>query len=231
MRNYSHLNIKDWAEEDRPREKLRLKGKPALSEAELIAIIIGSGTSSVNAVDVAKRVLNSVENDLNKLARLSINDLKKFEGIGEAKAISIVAAMELGRRRKDMGTIKKPRMMCSNDVYKLMHHELMDLPHEELWSILLNKRNTVIKKQLVSSGGVSGTVADVKIIFKAAVEELASGVILAHNHPSGNPKPSRQDIQLTQKMKEAGKTLDIPLLDHLIFTDNGYFSFIDENML
>ncbi|TRX49216.1 JAB domain-containing protein [Fulvivirga sp. M361] len=231
MKTYRYLNIKDWAEEDRPREKLSLKGKSALSEAELIAIIIGSGTPSLNAVDVAKGILSSIENDLNRLAKLSVNDLKKFKGIGEAKAIGIVAAMELGRRRKEAEVSKKPKITCSNDVYKLMGQELMDLSHEEFWCVLLSKSNIVIKKQLVSSGGVSGTVADPRIIFKAALEELASGIILVHNHPSGNLKPSQQDIRLTQKMKEAGKTLDVSLLDHLIFTDNGYFSFTDENLL
>lgn len=226
-----HLNIKSWAEEDRPREKLLLKSKAALSDAELIGILIGSGTASMSAVDVAKQILNHTNNDLNYLAKLSVKDLMKFKGIGEAKAISIVSAMELGRRRKDTATVQKPKITCSEDVYHAMKPELLDLGHEEFWVLLLNRSNMVIKKQLVSSGGVTGTVADPKIIFKYALEELACGIILIHNHPSGNLKPSQADINLTKKMKEAGRLLEIPVLDHLIFTDNSYFSFADENLL
>ncbi|MEM9857548.1 MAG: DNA repair protein RadC [Bacteroidota bacterium] len=228
---YKSLSIKSWAEEDRPREKLALKGKSALSEAELIAILIGSGTASMSAVDVAKGILNSSENDLNRLAKLTVKDLTKFKGIGEAKAISIVAALELGRRRKETEVIKKPKIRSSKDAYDLMKPDLLDLSHEEFWCLLLNRSNIVIKKQLISSGGVSGTVADPKIIYKAALEELASGIILIHNHPSGNMKPSQADINLTKKMKTAAKALDISLYDHLIFTEQGFFSFADENLL
>ncbi len=228
---YKSLSIKSWAEEDRPREKLALKGKSALSEAELIAILIGSGTASMSAVDVAKGILNSSENDLNRLAKLTVKDLTKFKGIGEAKAISIVAALELGRRRKETETIKKPKIRSSKDAYDLMKPDLLDLSHEEFWCLLLNRSNIVIKKQLISSGGVSGTVADPIIIYKAALEELASGIILIHNHPSGNIKPSQADINLTKKMKTAAKALDISLYDHLIFTEQGFFSFADENLL
>ena len=226
-----HLNIKSWAEEDRPREKLLLKGKASLSEAELIGILIGSGTRSMSAVDLSKHILNQSGNDLNQLAKLSVKDLMKFKGIGEAKAISIVSALELGRRRKDTEPQKKPQITSSEDAYKIISPELLDNRHEEFWILLLNRRNIVIKKQLISSGGVTGTVADPKIIFKSALEELACGIILAHNHPSGNLKPSQQDIHLTKKMTEGGRVLEIPVLDHIIFTDNGYFSFADENML
>ncbi|MBL6447849.1 DNA repair protein RadC [Fulvivirga sp. 29W222] len=226
-----YLNIKSWAEEDRPREKLLLKSKSALSDAELIGILIGSGTPSMSAVDVAKAILNHIGNDLNNLAKLSVKELMKFKGIGEAKAISIVSAMELGRRRKDSQSIKKPKITCSEDVYEVIKAELLDMKHEEFWTLLLNRSNTVIKKQLISSGGVAGTVADPKIIFKSALEELACSIILIHNHPSGNLKPSKADINLTRKMKTAGDLLEIPVLDHLIFTDNSYFSFADENML
>lgn len=231
MQSTYSLNIKSWAEEDRPREKLVLKGKAALSEAELIAAIIGSGTPSCSAVDVSKGILNSIGNNLNHLAKLTVKDLMKFKGIGEAKAVGIVSAMELGRRRKEADVEKKPKISCSKDAYMLMRSELMDLAHEEFWCLLLNRGNSVIKKQLVSSGGVSGTVADPKLIFKAALEELASSVILVHNHPSGNRRPSHADKLLTKKMKEAGRTLEISLLDHIIFTEDGYFSFADENLL
>ena len=231
MESTYSLNIKSWAEEDRPREKLVLKGKAALSEAELIAAIIGSGTPSSSAVDVSKGILNAIGNNLNHLAKLSVKDLMKFKGIGEAKAVGIVSAMELGRRRREAEIEKRPKISSSKDVYVLMKSGLMDLPHEEFWCLLLNRGNVVIKKHLVSSGGVSGTVADPKLIFKAALEELASGVILVHNHPSGNRQPSHADKQLTKKMKDAGRSLEISLLDHIIFTEDGYFSFADENLL
>ena len=226
-----YLTIKSWAEEDRPREKLLLKGKSVLSHAELIGILLGSGTASMSAVDVAKQILNHHNNDLNQLAKQSVKDLMKFKGIGQAKAISIVSAMELGRRRKESDVAQKPKITCSRDVYELIKPELMDISHEEFWVILLNRSNTVIKKQLISSGGVAGTIADPKIIFKSALDILASSIILVHNHPSGNLKPSQADINLTRKMKEGGLFLEIPVLDHLIFTDNGYFSFADENMI
>lgn len=228
---HPYLNIKSWAEEDRPREKLLLKSKAALSDAELIGILIGSGTASMSAVDLAKQILNHTKNDLNELAKLSVKELMKFKGIGEAKAISIVSAMELGRRRKDTAAGKKINITCSEDAYQAIRPELLDVKHEEFWVLLLNRSNTVIKKKLVSSGGVTGTVADPKIIFKAALEELACGIILVHNHPSGNLTPSHADVNLTKKMKEAGRLLEIPVLDHIIFTDNSYFSFADENML
>jgi DNA repair protein RadC len=223
-------NILSWAEEDRPREKLLLKGKAALSDAELIAILIGSGTRELSAVDLSKLILQSVNNNLNELAKLSINDLMKFKGIGEAKAISIAAALELGRRRKESETLKKPKIGSSSDVYESIRPYLMDLQHEQFWVLLLNRANEVIRPQQISIGGVSGTVADPKMIFKAAIEHLASAIILVHNHPSGNLTPSQADKDLTKKVKEAGRTLDIPVLDHLIFSDNGYFSFADEGI-
>jgi len=226
-----YLNIKNWAEEDRPREKLLLKGKASLSEAELIGILIGSGTASLSAVDLAKQILNSVDNNLNSLAKLSVKDLTKFKGIGEAKAISIVAALELGRRRKSQEAIKNPKIGSSKDVFEYLKGDLLDLQHEEFWILMLSRSNEILKKKLISSGGVSGTVADPKIIFKSALEELSSAIILVHNHPSGNLKPSNQDISLTKKMKEAGLVLEIPVLDHLIFTNESYFSFADEGIL
>jgi len=225
------LNIKSWAAEDRPREKLVLKGKATLSDAELIAILLGTGTASMSAVDVAKSILQAVNNDLNELARLSVKDLMKIKGIGEAKAIAIVSALELGRRRKDLATEEKPRISSSKDIYDLLKSELLDLPHEAFWIVLLNRANRVIKKQQISHGGVAGTVADPKIIFKMALEELASGVILAHNHPSGNLTASQADIDLTKKLKESGRLLEIQVLDHIIVAGKNYLSFADEGML
>lgn len=225
------LSIKHWAEADRPREKLLLKGKSALSDAELIGILLGSGTRTLSAVDLGKLILQGNEHDLHRLAQLSVNDLKKYKGIGEAKAITIVAALELGRRRKDAEPLRKPIIGSSADVYQILKPELLDLNHEEFWLLLLKRNNEVIKKVQLSKGGVAGTVVDTKMIFKEAVESLASAVILSHNHPSGNLKPSQTDIQLTRKLKSAGQLMEIPILDHIIFTNHGYFSFADESML
>jgi DNA repair protein RadC len=225
------LNIREWSPEDRPREKLLLKGTSALSEAELVAILIGSGTTKTSAVELAKKVLVLSNNNLNELARLSVKDLMKIKGIGEAKAITIVAALELGRRRKAQDMEEKPKISSSKDAFDLIQGDLMDLPHEEFWVLLLNRMHQVVKKKRVSEGGVSGTVADPKIIYKLALEDLASGVIVAHNHPSGNLKPSQSDIDLTRKLKEAGRMLEIQLLDHLIIANRNYFSFADEGLI
>jgi DNA repair protein RadC len=230
--NYAiKIPITSWAEADKPREKLMLKGRTALSDAELIAILIGSGTREISAVDLAKIILSKTQNNLNELGKISIADLMKIKGIGEAKAISIVAALELGRRRKEEEVIKKTKITSSRDVYDYFKPMLSDLMHEEFWVLLLNRSNIIMKAERVSHGGVSGTVADAKIIFNKALEKLASSVILCHNHPSGNLNPSEADIQLTKKLKEAGKFLETPVLDHIIFTDNGYFSFADEGLM
>jgi DNA repair protein RadC len=223
--------ILSWAEEDRPREKLLLKGKAALSDAELIAILIGSGTRELSAVDLSKVILQKASNNLNELARLTIKDLMKIKGIGEAKAISIAAALELGRRRKESEPVRRPRISSSKDAYEQIQPYLLDLPHEEFWLLLLNRANEVIRPVQISQGGVSGTVADPKIIFKVAIEYLASAVILVHNHPSGNLRPSEADKELTRRLLAAGKMLEIPILDHLIFTDKSYLSFADEGLL
>jgi DNA repair protein RadC len=225
------LNIKSWAAEDRPREKLVLKGKATLSDAELIAILLGTGTSKLSAVDLAKNILQAVNNDLNELARLTVKDLMKIKGIGEAKAITIISALELGRRRKDFQAEEKPKIGGSADAFEILKADLLDIPHEAFWIILLNRANRVIKKHQISQGGVAGTVADPKIIFKVALEELASGIILAHNHPSGNLTASQADIDLTKKLKESGKLLDIQVLDHIIIAGKKYFSFADEGLL
>lgn len=226
---YQKLSIKDWAVEDRPREKLLAKGTSSLSNAELIAILIGSGNRNESAVDVSKRILNDVNNNLNELGKVSIEKLKRdYIGIGEAKAISIVAAMELGRRRKMSEVGEKPKISCSRDVYDIMHPVLADLPYEEFWILLLNRGNKVIMNQKISQGGIAGTIIDTRLIMKSAIDQLASSIILCHNHPSGNKLPSGQDKNITQKLKEAGKVMDIPVLDHIIVTDGGYYSFADE---
>jgi DNA repair protein RadC len=225
------FGIKSWAEDDRPREKLIGKGRQVLTDAELIAILIGSGNRDETAVELSKKILASTGNNLNELGKLSISDLTKFKGIGEAKAISIVAALELGRRRRETETVKRDKITCSKDVFDIMKPIMLDLPHEEFWLLILNRSNAVIKKELISRGGVAGTVVDTKIIFKTAVENLASSIIISHNHPSGNLNPSDADIKITKNIKEAGKIMDIPLFDHLIVTENGYYSFNDEGML
>jgi len=225
------LNIKSWSPEDRPREKLLLKGTSALSDAELVAILIGSGTPKMSAVELSKKILQQGNNNLNELARLSVKDLMKIKGIGEAKAITIVAALELGRRRKEQDPEEKPKINSSKDAFDLLKGDMMDLPKEEFWVLLMNRANRVIKKKRVSEGGVSGTVADPKIIYKLALEELASGIIVAHNHPSGNLQASQSDMDLTRKLKEAGKFLEIQLLDHIIIASQKYLSFADEGMI
>lgn len=225
------LTINQWAEDDRPREKLILKGKSSLSDAELIAILIGSGTREKSAVDVSKRILQMVGNDLNQLARLTIKDLCKIKGIGEAKAISIIAALEVGRRRNFSDQMENTKIRSAIEIYNFMKPELLDLHVEQFWIILLRQNLTVIKKTKISDGGITGTVVDLRIIFKEAIENLAPNLVLVHNHPSGNTRPSAEDERLTQKIKEAGKVLDIKILDHLIFTDSAYFSFQNEAML
>ena len=231
MEEYQPIKgIRAWAEDDRPREKLLLKGKAALSDAELIAILIGSGSTSETAVDLSKRILQSLNNQLSELGKLSVKDLIKFKGIGEAKAISIIAALELGRRRKDSEPEKRVRISDSRSAFDAIYPHLGDLNHEEFWVLFLNRANEVIGKENVSKGGVSGTVVDPKVVFKHAVQFPASAIILAHNHPSGQLKPSQTDHQLTKKLKEAGQALDIPVLDHLIIGERNYFSFVDEGV-
>jgi len=231
MGNESYLSINKWAEEDRPREKLLLKGKSALSDAELIAILLGSGTTTLSAVDVAKQILKIADNDLHNLAKLTIHDLTKVKGIGQAKAITVIGALELGRRRKNAEFQKRPKVNSSSDAYEYLKSEFTDMPHEEFWILLLKRNNEIITKRQIGKGGISGTVADPKIIFRFALEHSASGIILAHNHPSGNLKPSEADIRLTRKIKSAGEMLDITVLDHIIFTDHQYFSFSDESIM
>ena len=232
MDNYNQpLPITAWAEADRPREKLMEKGRQVLSDAELIGILIGSGTRKLTAVQLSQQILSSVKNDLNALGALTVQDLIKFPGIGEAKAITIIAALELGRRRKEQEPAKRTKMLSSKDSFEFIYPDFMDLQYEEFWIILLDRGNHFIRKINVSKGGVAGTVVDVKRIFKEAIENLASYIVMFHNHPSGNLRPSEEDIRITKRMKEAGILMDIKVLDHLIIAGREYLSFIDEGLL
>ncbi len=231
MAEYGKLSIKQWAVEDRPREKLLSKGIMSLSDAELLAILIGSGTKEASAVDLAKEILRTSGNNLNDLSRMNVHDLKKFRGIGEARAISIVAAMELGRRRKLEEVRKKKRIGTSRDVYDFFHPFIGDLSHEEFWVLHLSRSNRILAWKKISQGGIAGTVTDVRLILKDALENTASSLIICHNHPSGNLQPSEADKEITRKIAEAAKIMDIRLLDHLIIGEGGYFSFADENLL
>lgn len=231
MEENSSFSIKNWNEDDRPREKLLLKGRIALSDAELIAILIGSGNRNESAVSLSQRILRAVGNNLNELGRCSIVDLMKFKGIGEAKAICIVAALELGRRRRAGAALEKQKITSSASVFEYLQPIIGELPHEEFWILYLNNSNKVIKCVQLSKGGITGTIVDVRLAFKEALQLGAVGIIMAHNHPSGTLKPSQADIQLTKKLKLAGDSLDIKVLDHLIITEKSYFSFADENIL
>ena len=224
-------SIKSWALDDRPREKLLLKGILSLSDAELIAILLGSGNREETAVDLAKRILNSVDNNIQKLARLSIEELMKFKGVGEAKAISIVTALELGKRRQFENKIVQPKITSSKDVFEQMQPLIGDLSHEEFWVLFLNNSNKILAKQQLSKGGFTATLVDIRLLFKRALELQAVAIIVCHNHPSDKLQPSDSDIQLTKKIQSAGVNLDIKLLDHLIITEKAYFSFTDEGIL
>lgn len=229
----NNVSIKNWSIDDRPREKLCNKGRHVLSNAELLAILIGSGYTKESAVEIGKRILHSCDNDLERLSALTVDELKRFKGIGEARSISIIAALELGRRRKESGQSfeKKESIHCSKDAYEIIYPNLADLKHEEFWVLYLSRANKVISKQSISKGGVTGTVADPRIIFKTAIDQLATSVVLCHNHPSGNLKPSTSDIELTKKIKAGGEMLDVAILDHLVITNRGYYSFADEGIL
>jgi DNA repair protein RadC len=225
------LKITDWAVEDRPREKLVRKGISSLSDAELLAILINSGTKDKSAVELGRELLSLVNNNLNSLGKLEISDLTKLHGIGLARAVTIAAALELGRRRKLSEADEASQIKCSGDVAEIFRPLLSDLAHEEFWILFLNRSNRVINRIKISQGGISGTVTDVRIIMKKAVECLASGIIVCHNHPSGNINPSESDSKITQKIKEAGNLMDIQLLDHLIISGSDYFSFADNGLL
>lgn len=232
MTDYNnHLSIPSWAEEDRPREKMLQKGPAALTDAELIAILLRIGTKSLSAVELAKQLLQQADNNLNTLARKSLHELQKQKGMGEAKGLTVLAAMEIGRRRAISGLGEKPKIKNSRDAWLIMMPDLLDQQQEQFWVLMLNRSNAVIKKSLVSKGGITGTVADPRIIFREALESAAVAIIVLHNHPSGNLNPSQADISLTKKLVDAGKILQIPVLDHIIFADQGHFSFADEGIL
>lgn len=229
--NSSSFSIKNWSQDDQPREKLRDKGKAVLSDAELVAILIGSGSREESAVDLCKRILASVDHNLNALGKLSIKQLMEFKGIGEAKAITIAAAMELGRRRRLEDAVQLDKITSSRSVFDVMQPILGELPHEEFWILYLNNSNKVIQKNQLSKGGITGTLVDVRLVLKSALEVGATSLILCHNHPSGTLKPSQADKDITQKLKTAAQSLDIKVLDHLIITEKTYFSFADESIL
>jgi len=226
-----NFTIKNWAEDDKPREKLMLKGKSVLSDAELMAILIGSGSRNETAVELSQRILASVNNNLNSLGKLSIKQLCEFKGIGKAKAITIIAALELGKRRRNEDAENLVKITSSKISYEVLHPILGDLLHEEFWVLCLNNSNKVVYKHQLSKGGITGTVVDSRLLFKVALEQNATSIILAHNHPSGTLIPSEADNQITKKIKTVGDSLDIRVLDHLIITQNGYYSYADSGMI
>lgn len=230
-KEHSSFSIKNWALDDRPREKLLQKGKTSLSDAELIAILIGSGNSKDSAVELSKKILSHCNNSLNNLGKLSVQQLTQFRGIGDAKAITIIAAMELSRRRRYEEALELAKISSSNSVFEILQPVIGELEHEEFWILYLNNSNKVIEQFQISKGGITGTLVDVRITLRKALELGAVSLILAHNHPSGNLNPSEADKQLTSKLKTAAESLDIKILDHLIVTEKSYFSFADEGML
>ncbi len=225
------MSIKFLAEDDRPREKFLLKGKTSLSDSELLAIILGSGNNEDSAVELARKILASVENNWQNLSKLSIKDLMKFKGIGEAKAISVAATLEIGRRKASQETPEKTSISSAKDSYNVFSQHLSDLRTEEFWAIFLNQKNQIVYKTQISKGGISGTLVDVRVLFRIALEHFATSIIVAHNHPSGSLKPSLEDIQITKNIKNAGEILNVTLLDHLIIGDNSFFSFAEESLL
>ena len=225
------MSIKFLSEDDRPREKFLLKGKSALSDSELLAIILGSGNTQESAVELSRRILKSVDNNWQKLSLLSIKDLMKFKGIGEAKAISVAAALEIGRRKASQEIPEKVSIKSSADAYIVFLEHLSDLRTEEFWVIFLNQKNQVIYKSQISKGGITGTIVDVRVLFKIALEHFATSIIVAHNHPTGNLKPSEADLKITKNIKSAGEILNIKLADHLIIGENTFFSFQDQGLL
>lgn len=230
-KSQNSFSIKSWSEDDRPREKLLHKGKAALSDAELLAILIGSGSREESAVDLCKRILRDQDHQLKQLSKTSIEKLQTYKGIGEAKAISIVAALELGKRHGNAELPIFPKITSSRDAYKVLKTVIADLAHEEFWALLLDNSNKVINKHQASKGGITSTIVDMRLIFKKALSCGAVAIILAHNHPSGTLKPSRLDIQLTERIKKAAELIDFKVLDHIIVTEKSYFSFADEQLL
>ncbi len=229
--NSTSFSIKNWSDDDKPREKLAQKGRSVLSDAELLAILIGSGNKEESAVELSKRILATTGNNLNDLGKLSVKQLMRFKGIGQAKAVTIAAALEIGRRRRKEGTMAITKITSSTVAFNLLQPIMGDLPHEEFWIVYLNNSNKVLHKEQLSKGGITGTLVDVRLVLKHALEHGAVGLLLAHNHPSGTLKPSVADKRITQKLKDAAATLDIKVLDHLIITEKAYFSFADRQIL
>lgn len=227
----ANFKISQWAREDQPREKLIQRGARALSTTELLATVIGSGHGVFSAIDLSRQILKSCNNDLNEFARLEYHDLIRFSGIGPARAVALVSAMELARRRKTTDSHSRIKITGSKDVYSCMQEFLLDQKIETFWALYLNRAHHLLHRQLISQGGVSGTLVDPKIVFKYALDHLASAIILVHNHPSGQLRPSEADRKLTAKLSEAGLILEIPVLDHIIFSNSGYFSFADESLI
>jgi DNA repair protein RadC len=231
MENANKLSINKWAEEDRPREKMLMKGAEALSDAELFAILIGSGNQGESAVELMRRILDSCSNDLNSLARWDIHDFSRFKGMGPAKSLTLMAALEIGRRRAATPVRERKAVRCSKDIYDIFRTKLMDLPYEEFWVLLLNQSNKVIDTVRVSSGGIAGTYVDVRLVLREALLRHATQIAVVHNHPSGNNQPSSEDRSLTQRISKASETMNIRLLDHVIICESCYYSFADEGML
>jgi len=225
------LSIKSLAEDDRPREKFLLKGKASVSDSELLAIIMGSGNREESAVELARRILKSVENNWHRLSQLSIKDLMKFKGVGEAKAISIATALEIGNRKSQQEVLERQQISSSKDIFEILQPHLSDLPTEEFWAVFLNHQNKILYKTCLFRGGIASSVADVRVIFKTALEHFSTRIVIAHNHPAGSLKPSQQDIAITNKIKDAGKLLEIELLDHIIIAQNKFYSFKEEGIL
>jgi len=232
METYTnHVTIRNWAEDDRPREKLMLKGRHSMSDAELLAILIGSGTRHESAVDLAKNILRLAHDNMAELSKLTIADLIKVKGIGQARAVTILAALELGRRRNESEVLVRDKIKTSRDAYEIFRSTIGDRPYEEFWIILLNRANKVLKKCNISEGGISGTVVDPKKIFKISLDNHASSIILGHNHPSGVVTPSEADCRITKKIVDAGAMLEVTVLDHLIIGEDSYYSFADDGAL
>ena len=225
------MSIKFLAEDDRPREKLMLKGKNALSDSELLAIILRNGSREETAVELARSILNSVDNNWHQLSKLTLQDLMKFKGVGKVKAIEIATALEIGRRRASQEIPEKIKISKSGDIFQVLHPFLADLQTEEFWAIFLNQNNRILHKTRLTSGGISQSLVDVRVLFKLALEHFSTSIVVAHNHPSGNLKPSQEDIRITKQIKDAGKLLNITLIDHIIIAQNSYFSFADEDLL
>jgi DNA repair protein RadC len=231
MSENNFFPIRNWSEDDKPREKLMLKGKSVLTDAELLAIIIGSGSRNETAVDLSKKILASVNNNLSALGKLSLQQLMLFKGIGEAKAISIIATLELGRRRRNESPLELTKIISSKIIFEIMQPLIGELQHEEFWIIYLNNANKILFKTQLSKGSITGTMVDVRLVFKGALETNATSIVLCHNHPSGTLLASEQDKLITKKLQSAGNNLDIKIIDHVIICEHGYFSFADEGIL